>query len=66
MQEEVEEEVILVLHQDLEVQVEPVVVEQELDKVEEQELRELLTQEAVEEVDRDQEQAEPAVQESLS
>ena len=62
----VEEQVILLLHQDLEVQVELVVVEQELDEVEEQELRELLTQEAVEEVDRDQEQAEPAVQESLS
>jgi hypothetical protein len=63
MQEVVEDQVIIKVQQVQEEQVELVVVEQELDKVEDQELRELLTQEAGVVVHQTQEQVELVVQE---
>jgi hypothetical protein len=63
MQEVVVEQVIIKLQEVQEEQVELVVVEQELDKVEDQELLELLTQEAGVVVHQTQEQEELVAQE---
>jgi hypothetical protein len=63
MQEVVVEQVIIKLQEVQEEQVELVVVEQELDKVEDQELLELLTQEVGAVVHQTQEQEELVAQE---